>query len=174
MSSETIVFSNSPPRSIDKRRSCRFWSNPVPPMVPVCKATSRPPEYGGFDLLHRLDDIGPDAPNVRHLRTLAHPESAINTMAEMFGEMTVDVSADDVSGFREVEINGVFRSLRQCRDAGYYCRDRKNLNTFFHCCCRIGEGVIFRRADSHSLSASSLRLPDLNSIGMDASWSLPR
>src|SRR6185312_13552224 len=87
---ETIVFGYHPPRGIHRLLPLFPGTDAVPPVILVGITPARPPEHGDPDLLQRLDHIHPDM--------IAGPEAVIDTSAEIFGKMSINISADGRTG----------------------------------------------------------------------------
>src|SRR5512135_1421062 len=97
-------------------------------MIFVCKTSSRPPQDGSFDLLHRLDNICPDPAHIGYIRILTDPEPAVDAMAQVLGEVTVNIPADFVLGLADVEGCDIGRVLGKCERGEEKSKDERRAN----------------------------------------------
>src|SRR5690242_13841408 len=94
MGTKTVVFHNATPMRIYHLWSGRSFPDPIVPMILICEASTWPAEIRYFDLLKRIHYVGADPSRVCNRRVFLHEKSSINTSAQVFGKMTVNVTAD--------------------------------------------------------------------------------
>src|SRR5262249_18312865 len=89
-----VVLSAAPPVCVNHRRA--FFSGPdtVRPVILVGEAASRPAQDWNLASLKRRHDVVSNAPRIRNRALLADPESIIDAVAEMLGEVPVDIAID--------------------------------------------------------------------------------
>ena len=64
-------------------------------MMLIGKTTARPAQYGHFQFFERRHQVVANAAGVGNGRILTDPDAFVNAMAEMFGELAVNISIDD-------------------------------------------------------------------------------
>ena len=78
-------------------------------MIVICKAAARPAQHGHLQHLQCLEHILTIAVDVRDLRILTYPETAIDTRSQMLRELTVNLFVNLGSGL--VGMNRCFHVL---------------------------------------------------------------
>src|SRR5436190_10040686 len=95
MRAKAIVFSYTTPPGINECRSLVLRADAVFPMIGICKAAAGPSQVRNFEFLQRFDDVIPDSVCIRNLLiSLAHIETTIDTLPEVFRKMPVNVAID--------------------------------------------------------------------------------
>src|SRR6185437_12119982 len=67
------------------------WADAVAPVVAIGKASARPANNRRLDALQIVDEFFPNASDVRNFSVLSDPDAIVNTAAQVFGEMSVNV-----------------------------------------------------------------------------------
>ena len=96
MGAEGVVLNVVPPGDIDRLGPPGHGTDAVAPVVIVGETAARPAQYGHqpLQVLHRLPAIAVDIGN---RRVLAHPQTAVDTRAQMLGELAVQFRADEAN-----------------------------------------------------------------------------
>ena len=95
--SEAIILCNASPMGIDHLRTLATWTDTVTPVVFVGKATARPAQIRYINMFKSGDNIVPHSVRIRNLRVFPYPKAIIDTSSQMFGKLSVDMSADRFS-----------------------------------------------------------------------------
>src|ERR1700759_2378942 len=104
MRAKTIVFRHHAPGGIDGPLPLISRSDRIPPVIHIRKTTARPAKNGDPDLLQCLHDIHPDM--------ISRPETIIDTSPQVFGEMPVDIPADNGARcITEIEVDGLGKRI---------------------------------------------------------------
>jgi len=90
--SEGVRLDDAAPVGIECYRSP--LTDALSPMVFVGKAPSGPSHVRHFHRFERGDDIVADPARVRNLRVRADPNSLVNAVAEVFGELAEEVAVN--------------------------------------------------------------------------------
>ena len=106
MGAKTIILCYITPMRIDHFRPCFSFTDPVPPMILIAKATSRPAKVGYFYFLQCFYNVQPDPVFALQCGCIADPVTIIDTPAEVFGEMAIDVFIN--RKFALVRVDGEF------------------------------------------------------------------
>jgi len=91
---ERVVFGNAAPVGVHHFRAIGSFTDTVTPVVFICKAATRPAEVRDVDLFECINDIEADAVFFRYVQGGVYPETTVNAVAEVLGEVTIDVAAD--------------------------------------------------------------------------------
>src|SRR5688572_1555835 len=110
MGAEVVVLLDRTPVAVDHRGPVTFGTDAVLPVVFVGEAAARPAEVGDGDLPQRLHDVESDALVVGDGAVVAHIEAAVDTAAQMLGEVAIEVPADHRPG--DVEIDDCLDRVR--------------------------------------------------------------
>ena len=73
-------------------------SDTIAPVVAIGKTTARPANYRGVQKFQAIDERFADAADVRNLRFLSDPDAVVDTAAQMFREMAVNVRRNGSDG----------------------------------------------------------------------------
>src|SRR5438270_246047 len=87
MSSKSIRLDNAAPIWIQRYRPFVFWPNAITPVVFICKAAARPAHVRNFYGFKSSYNVVADAARIRDGRIWPNPNTLINAMAEMLGEL---------------------------------------------------------------------------------------
>ncbi|MNJ62294.1 hypothetical protein D3C77_581310 [compost metagenome] len=115
----------------------------VLPMILIGKAAPRPTQHGNFDLLQRRQNIIANSFRIRDRGVLANPNSLVNTSAQMFRKMTINVFIDFSFANVRVDDHIIFQNdalqmhnniyplipefrLMDCRKC--FCANKNNIN----------------------------------------------
>src|SRR5467141_3760186 len=94
-----VVFHDATPMSVDHGRTFFTRTDAVFPVVFVREATAWPAKDGDLNPLERRYDVVPDAARVRNRALLSHPDTFVNTMAQVLRELAINVAVDGVTRF---------------------------------------------------------------------------
>ena len=90
-----VVFHHAAPGRVDHGGPLVARPDAVLPVVFIGKTAARPAQHRHLDFLQRGDHVIADAAGVGDRAVFAHPDAAINAMAEMLGKLPVDIAIDD-------------------------------------------------------------------------------
>ncbi|OPZ96781.1 MAG: hypothetical protein BWY71_01829 [Planctomycetes bacterium ADurb.Bin412] len=104
----------------------------VLPVIAVGKAAAGPANIGAMYLSQRLDDVGTDSPYVGDGRILAYPDAVVDTAAQVFHELPVNVPADGflpLIGMNQNLTGGMVLAALLCLRQTCQTRQTKNCPT---------------------------------------------
>ena len=104
MSAEAVRLFDRAPMRIHFHRPLVTRPDAFAPVIFVGEAGAGPAHHWHFQLPQRRDHVVAIAARVGNRRVLADPDSFVDAMAEVLGELTVDVSIDPGAGL--VGLNG--------------------------------------------------------------------
>src|SRR6266545_8218453 len=91
MRAKMIVLGHSAPMRIDHGRALRSGADAIHPMIFIREAATRPAQVGNLHRPQRRDHIVTNTTRVWYRRIFAHPKAAVDTAAEVFGKMPIDM-----------------------------------------------------------------------------------
>jgi hypothetical protein len=117
---ESVGLDHAAPVGVQRYGS--LSTDAVPPMVFVGKATARPADVGNLDRLKSSHNVIANAACVRDRGIRANPDSVVNPMAEMLGELSENVAVD----LRRCpgHVNRQFDLLRRRRRKERHCQNK--------------------------------------------------
>src|ERR1700679_1688747 len=84
---------------ISSTRAVGSRTNSVAPIIAVSKASARKTNHRRLDLLHLVDQLFPNATDVRNLRVFSNPDAIVDDSAQVFREVPVNVRRDNSQRF---------------------------------------------------------------------------
>ncbi|OPZ70388.1 MAG: hypothetical protein BWY82_02081 [Verrucomicrobia bacterium ADurb.Bin474] len=112
MGSKVIVFDDTAPMGVEHAWAFLAWADAITPVVFVRKTPAGPTQLWNLQFLQRSQHVIAVAVGIGNRRIRSDPDSFVNAMAEVFGELTVDVFVDDRSAPRGVEHELGFSGFR--------------------------------------------------------------
>jgi len=93
---KAVVFGHATPICIDHLGAIRPRADAVLPMIFIRKTTSRPTNRRDLDIFQGSDHIVAYAAGIGNGAVFPHPDTAVNAVPKVFGELPIDVLADGV------------------------------------------------------------------------------
>ncbi len=103
---EVVVLLDVAPVGVDHDRAPVLGPDAVRPVVFVGEAAAWPAQVGDVQGAQRLDHVQAQAALVRQVAVLAHVEPAVDTPAQVLGEVPVQVPVDHGTGDVDVDDGG--------------------------------------------------------------------
>ena len=120
---ERVVLDGAAPVVVTQRGTILLGTDTIHPVVVVGKAAAGPAEYGNLQGFQGLEHILTVAVDVRDLGVFAHPETAVDTAAQVLGELSVDLAIN--LGSSLVGMNRSFHIFSgRCRYGKSQCDSR--------------------------------------------------
>ncbi|WP_346086725.1 hypothetical protein [Sphingobacterium ginsenosidimutans] len=95
MRTKRIILGHATPPIVHHAGTLRLGADAILPMVRIRKAAAGPTQVGDIQVLERFDHIRPYAIGMRDRIVLfPHIKSIVNTAAQVFGKMAVNMFAD--------------------------------------------------------------------------------
>src|SRR5690554_1511280 len=116
MGAERVVFFYAAPVSVQFNRTLVARANAVTPVIFVGKTSTRPANQWHLQLFQRSDYIFAEAIGIGDFGFFADPDTFVNTVAQMFGELSVNVFVDHRTGF--IGLNGEIDTGRRGKRTG--------------------------------------------------------
>lgn len=80
---------------VDHLSTVFLGADAILPMVLISEAAAWPTEVRNLNMLECVNHILADTIDIGNLRILANPETAIDAVSEVLGEVAIDVTIDD-------------------------------------------------------------------------------
>src|ERR1051325_2618292 len=96
---------------VDFDRPLRSWSHAFTPVVLVGEAAARPADHRDLQVSESLHNVVAVSPRVRNLGVFADPDAAVDSGAQVLGELAEQLAVDLRSGAVGVDREARGRSL---------------------------------------------------------------
>ena len=127
MGAEAVVVGDAAPMDIDARGAPGARADAVAPVVEIGETAARPAHHGNMDRLQRLHHVLAIAMDVGDRALFAHPDAAVNSGAQMLGELAIDMAVNLRPGPGCIHRDLDLRRLRHCRQRNHQRRTQNRL-----------------------------------------------
>ena len=105
MRAEVVVLGDPAPVRVDHAGTLFPRAYAIHPVVFVRETPAGPTQVGDVDRFEGFDDVGANAPDVGDRRVFADPNAVINAAAQVFGEVTINVTINFCASKVGIEYN---------------------------------------------------------------------
>ena len=145
-------------------------------MIIVSEAAAGPANVGHMDRAKGVNDVAADSANIRDARIRSDPNSAVDAIAEMLGELAEDVAIDPgASAVRfdfQANWNGLLRKCRQGLERNRSC-EGANGNPLHHIKKNVTPGPASQPHCWVLAPERSLTDRSMPAMGWDRPWLQP-